>query len=113
MLCDVWKDRAELYKENMDCQQWKQNANQLEAWLTDREKLLGDDWRHVDTAEAAENHLREYDDFLVTLEAQGEKCEQVKRLTLLEQNYSKLRVKEAERVRVAEEEQKRRDTIKV
>ncbi|XGW05367.1 hypothetical protein V3C99_016045 [Haemonchus contortus] len=113
VLCEVWKDRNELYNENLDCQRWKQNAAQLELWLLERERLLGDDWRHIESVENAENHLRDFDDFLVTLDAQGDRCEMVKRLTLIEQNFSKLRKKEVERSRIAEEDQRRRDTIKV
>ncbi|CAD6193236.1 unnamed protein product [Caenorhabditis auriculariae] len=112
-LCDIWKDRAELYEENMDCQKWKQNATQLEGWLSERERLLGDDWRYVDSVDTADSQLREFDDFLVTLDAQNEKCEMVKRLTLIEQNFSRLRNKEVDRHRIAEEEQRRRETIKV
>lgn len=41
VLCEVWKDRNELYNENLDCQRWKQNAAQLEQWLLERERLLG------------------------------------------------------------------------
>ncbi|CAP39687.2 Protein CBR-SMA-1 [Caenorhabditis briggsae] len=113
MLCEIWKDRAELYEENMDVQKWKQNAEQLDSWLEERAGLLGDDWRMVDSVEMAESHLRDFDDFLVTLEAQNEKCEMVKRLTLVEQNFSRLRSKEIDRAKIAEEDQKRRDTIKI
>ncbi|KAK6758912.1 hypothetical protein RB195_016254 [Necator americanus] len=113
VLCEVWKDRYELYNENLDCQRWKQNAAQLEQWLLERERLLGDDWRHVDTVENAESQLRDFDDFLITLDAQADRCEMVKRLTLIEQSFSRLRKKEIERTRIAEEDQKRRDTIKV
>ncbi|ETN74189.1 hypothetical protein NECAME_13133 [Necator americanus] len=75
--------------------------------------ISGDDWRHVDTVENAESQLRDFDDFLVTLDAQADRCEMVKRLTLIEQSFSRLRKKEIERTRIAEEDQKRRDTIKV
>ncbi|PIO70965.1 spectrin repeat-containing domain protein [Teladorsagia circumcincta] len=95
VLCEVWKDRNELYNENLDCQRWKQNAAQLEQWLLERERLLGDDWRHIESVENAEANLRDFDDFLVTLDAQGDRCEMV------------------ERTRIAEEDQRRRDTIKV
>ncbi|KHJ95181.1 spectrin repeat-containing domain protein [Oesophagostomum dentatum] len=72
-----------------------------------------DDWRHIDTVENAETQIRDYDDFLITLDAQVDRCDMVKRLTLIEQNFSRLRKKEVERSRIAEEDQKRRDTIKV
>lgn len=41
VLCEVWKDRHELYTANMDLQQWKLNAQELEQWLIERERLLG------------------------------------------------------------------------
>ncbi|WKX88076.1 hypothetical protein Q1695_008025 [Nippostrongylus brasiliensis] len=69
VLCEVWKDRFELYNEYMDCQKWKQNAARLEQWLVERGRLLGDDWRHVESVENAEAHHRDFDDFLVTLDA--------------------------------------------
>uniref|UniRef100_A0A0K0DJQ5 PH domain-containing protein n=1 Tax=Angiostrongylus cantonensis TaxID=6313 RepID=A0A0K0DJQ5_ANGCA len=113
VLCEMWKDRHELYNENLDCQRWKLNAAQLEQWLLERERMLADDWRHIESVESAEAHLRDFDDFLVTLDTQVDRCEMVKRLTLIEQNLSRLIRKEVERSRIAEEDQKRRDTIKV
>ncbi|CAJ0961940.1 unnamed protein product, partial [Mesorhabditis belari] len=110
----VWKERHELYLENMDVQQWKANANALEQWMVERENLLGDDWRHIDSVATADEKLRDFDDFLVTVNAQGERCEGVRRMTLLEKNFSKQLQREAERVRVDQEEStRRRDTIKV
>ncbi|KAK6022938.1 spectrin repeat-containing domain protein, partial [Ostertagia ostertagi] len=67
-----------------------------------------DDWRHIESVENAEANLRDFDDFLVTLDAQGDRCEMVKRLTLIEQSFSRLRRKEVERSRIAEEDQRRR-----
>uniref|UniRef100_A0A1I7X9F8 PH domain-containing protein n=1 Tax=Heterorhabditis bacteriophora TaxID=37862 RepID=A0A1I7X9F8_HETBA len=75
--------------------------------------FVENDWRLVDSVDAAENQLRDFNDFLVTLDAQSERCENIKALTLIEQNFSRLRKKEVERTRIAEEEQKRRDTIKI
>lgn len=50
--------------------------------------VLGDDWRHIDSVATADERLRDFDDFLVTVDAQGERCEGVKRMTLLEKNFS-------------------------
>ncbi|VDL86070.1 unnamed protein product [Nippostrongylus brasiliensis] len=49
---------------------------------------LGDDWRHVESVENAEAHHRDFDDFLVTLDAQVDCCDTVKRLTLIEQSFN-------------------------
>lgn len=113
VLSEVWNDRRELYEENMDCQQWKANASQLESWLLEKERVLGDDYKMIDSVDAADAHLRQFDDFLVTLEALDDKCELVKKLTLIEKNFSELRKKEVDRVNVAQEESRRRDTIKI
>jgi hypothetical protein len=43
--------------------------------------------------------FRQFDDFLVTLQAQEDKFESLKKLTLLEQAYTNLRQKERERFR--------------
>ncbi|CAJ0573578.1 unnamed protein product, partial [Mesorhabditis spiculigera] len=109
----VWNERNELYVENMDVQQWKANANTLEQWMTERENLLGDDWKYVDSVATADERLRDFDDFLVTVDAQGERCEGVKRQTLLEKNFSRQLQREAERRLDQEETTRRRDTIKV
>uniref|UniRef100_A0A183UJC9 PH_9 domain-containing protein n=1 Tax=Toxocara canis TaxID=6265 RepID=A0A183UJC9_TOXCA len=58
-------------------------------------------------------YCRNFDDFLVTLEAQGEKFEALKRLTLLERAYSNQRKTEAERIRAEEEKNEpKKETIK-
>lgn len=43
------------------------------------------------------NFFRNFDDFLITLDAQEEKFDALRRLTLLEKAYSQQRKKEAER----------------
>lgn len=49
--------------------------------------FLGDDWHNADSVDTAEGQLRDFDDFLVTLDAQGDRCEMVKRLTAIEQKF--------------------------
>lgn len=51
----------------------------------------GEDWRLIDSVDEAETKLREFDDFLVTLDAQGEKRELVKRLTLIETKFAHIK----------------------
>uniref|UniRef100_F1KPH2 Spectrin beta chain n=1 Tax=Ascaris suum TaxID=6253 RepID=F1KPH2_ASCSU len=103
LLCDIWKERLALYEENLDVQKWKRDANVLDSWLNEKEELLSEEWRKVDSVDDADNRIRNFDDFLVTLEAQGEKFEGLKRLTLLERAYSMQRKTESERIRAEEE----------
>uniref|UniRef100_A0A914XIB6 Spectrin alpha chain n=1 Tax=Plectus sambesii TaxID=2011161 RepID=A0A914XIB6_9BILA len=112
ILREVWQDRKTLYDENLDAQMWKRDATVLEAWLLEREGLLGDDWRQAESVEAVDDLIRQFDDFLTTLHAQGEKFESLKKLTLLEQAFSNLRQKETERFRQDDDTRRERSKTK-
>lgn len=112
-LKEVWEERRVLYLRNQDAQIWKRDATALESWLVEREAWLGDDWKAVDSVPNLEDLIRHYDDFLVTLHAQGDKFEGLKKLTLLEQAWASQTEKEAERRKAEETKkaEKRKDTI--
>uniref|UniRef100_A0A915PUP8 Spectrin beta chain n=1 Tax=Setaria digitata TaxID=48799 RepID=A0A915PUP8_9BILA len=113
LLKDIWKERLVLYEENLDLQRWKRDAHVTDSWLTEKEDMLKEDWRKVEDVDDADNKIRNFDDFLITLEAQGEKFDSLKRLTLLEKAYSKQRKKETERIRTEKgKSESRRDSIK-
>ncbi|VBB25988.1 unnamed protein product, partial [Acanthocheilonema viteae] len=113
LLKDIWKERLVLYEENLDLQQWKRDAHITDAWLTEKEGMLKEDWRKVEDVDDADNKIRNFDDFLITLEAQGEKFDSLKRLTLLEKAYSKQRKKESERIQEEKgKSESRKETIK-
>ncbi|VDM96556.1 unnamed protein product [Thelazia callipaeda] len=113
LLKEIWKERLVLYEENLDLQLWKRDANITDSWLTEKEDMLKEDWRKVEDVDDATNKIRNFDDFLITLEAQGEKFDAIKRLTLLEKAYSKQRKKETERIRVEEvKDESRKESIK-
>uniref|UniRef100_A0A0N4T6E9 PH domain-containing protein n=1 Tax=Brugia pahangi TaxID=6280 RepID=A0A0N4T6E9_BRUPA len=113
LLKDIWKERLVLYEENLDLQQWKRDAHITDAWLTEKEDMLKEDWRKVEDVDDADNKIRNFDDFLITLEAQGEKFDSLKRLTLLEKAYSQQRKKESERIRAEKgKNESRNDSIK-
>ncbi|KAK0410555.1 hypothetical protein QR680_005192 [Steinernema hermaphroditum] len=95
-LNDVWEMRRRIYEENANAQLWKQEAALLERWLTDRENMLMEDWKTIDCVDTAEDHLRNFDDFLVTLEAQNDKFEALKRLTLIEKSFAEIRERESQ-----------------
>jgi hypothetical protein len=113
MLRDVWQDRKALYDENLDAQMWKRDASVLEAWLLEREGILGDDWRQADSVEVVDDLIRQFDDFLTTLHAQGDKFESLKKLTLIEQAFSNLRHKETDRFRQDDEQKREKQKTKV
>ncbi|EJD74610.1 beta chain spectrin [Loa loa] len=113
LLKDIWKERLVLYEENLDLQQWKRDAHITDVWLTEKEDMLKEDWRKVEDVDDADNKIRNFDDFLITLEAQGEKFDSLKRLTLLEKAYSKQRKKESERIRAEKgTSESRKESIK-
>lgn len=93
---DIWRHRQEVYDENYDVQKWLNTASKLEKWLAEREGLLNEDWHSVENAETVEEMIRQFDDFLATLEAQGQNFESLKRLTKLEQNWTNMRAREEE-----------------
>uniref|UniRef100_A0A5S6R1A2 Spectrin beta chain n=1 Tax=Trichuris muris TaxID=70415 RepID=A0A5S6R1A2_TRIMR len=110
----VWEERNSLYAMNLDAQLWKRDAAALEVWLSEREVLLEDDWRRVESVSAVEEKIRQFDDFLTTLSAQDDKFEALKKLTLLEQAF-KNQIKREDDLRRQEEvtrEKMRKDKIK-
>lgn len=58
LLCDIWKERLALYEENLDVQKWKRDANVLDSWLNEKEELLSEEWRKVDSVDDADNRIR-------------------------------------------------------
>lgn len=59
--------------------------------------MLSSDWKQAAGVEAVEDMIRKYDDFLLTLHAQDDKFEQLKRLTLIEKDFGTQRVTEVDR----------------
>ncbi|MFH4980275.1 hypothetical protein AB6A40_006984 [Gnathostoma spinigerum] len=110
-LKSTWNERSALYQENHDLRLWQHDADKLDGWLTEKECMLSEEWRKVENVEDAESRIRNFDDFLITLDAQEPKFEALKRLTLLEKAFSAQRKTETERLDAAKEA-KRRETIK-
>ncbi|GMS78986.1 hypothetical protein PENTCL1PPCAC_1161 [Pristionchus entomophagus] len=111
LLGEIWAERHAIYEANLDVRKWQANATQLESWMIERESMLGEDWRLIESVDEAETKLREFDDFLVTLDAQGEKRELVKRLTLIETKFANIKKKEVERIKVEDDATKKREEV--
>uniref|UniRef100_A0A0N4ZQ51 Spectrin beta chain n=1 Tax=Parastrongyloides trichosuri TaxID=131310 RepID=A0A0N4ZQ51_PARTI len=94
-LLKVWQNHAEFYAQNMDLRQWLHEADMIEKWLNERQNQLTDEWCTVSSVEGAEKSIRNFDDFLVTLGSQEEKVEAIKRLTIVEKNYSHMKNRES------------------
>ncbi|XP_037069817.1 spectrin beta chain, non-erythrocytic 1-like [Pollicipes pollicipes] len=105
LLGQTWNDRNDIYNQSLDTQMFKRDAAQLESWLSSREPVLTDPAVGSSIGEV-EELIRRHDDFLKTIESQEDKFDALKRTTLLEEAFARMRRREEE-ARVAE--QKRRE----
>lgn len=81
-LLETWQRREEIYLQNMDALLFERDASQLESWLQSREKLLAHEELGSSIPEV-EELIRRHDDFAKTLDAQDQKAEALKRITLV------------------------------
>jgi hypothetical protein len=86
--------RERIYEENYDAQKWLHNASLLEKWLAERENNLTEDWRQAESVDQVEDLIREYEDFLATLDAQSPQFEALRRMTKLEDSWTRMRAHE-------------------
>ncbi|XP_037820524.1 spectrin beta chain, non-erythrocytic 5 isoform X3 [Lucilia sericata] len=82
------QQRKEIYELNLDTQMFLKDADILENWIVSREPLLKDT-KVGDSIPQVEDLLRRHSDFEKTVEAQEEKFQAIKRITLLEQRFRK------------------------
>ncbi|XP_076313686.1 LOW QUALITY PROTEIN: spectrin beta chain, non-erythrocytic 5-like [Tachypleus tridentatus] len=92
-LLDIWEKRQDLYELNLDTQKFKQDAEQLENWLQNREPILLDD-QFGDSISAVDELIRKHEDFEKTIDAQEEKLTALKRITKLEDAFQKQKANE-------------------
>ena len=78
-----WKDK-EPQNIFVVIQLFKKDMDQLETWLSYREVALQDE-ELGDSIDAVEDLLRKHEDFEKTVDAQGDKFNAIKRLTLVRQ----------------------------
>ncbi|KAF7638383.1 hypothetical protein Mgra_00002066, partial [Meloidogyne graminicola] len=92
----TWHRRQKIYEYNYDLQKWLTTASELENWLIEREKLLSLDWKGIiqDGLEAIEYQIKQFDSLLISLDAKGPHFEALKKLTLLEEHWQRLKSKE-------------------
>ena len=113
-LIEIWEARRNVYEMNFDVQQWLHQAAYLEKWLVEREGLLKEDWRTVDSVETVEDMIRQFEDFLVTLDAQKGQFDAVRRITKVEEQMATVRNREQEIINRRESvAENRRDTQQI
>ncbi|KAI6189412.1 Karst [Aphelenchoides bicaudatus] len=83
-----------VYEENFDAQKWLHNAAVLEKWLSERENLLTEDWRQAENVDQVEDLIRQYEDFLATLDAQSPQFDALRRMTKIEESWNRMRAHE-------------------
>ncbi|GFT80923.1 spectrin beta chain, non-erythrocytic 5 [Nephila pilipes] len=113
LLQSTWEKRQFIYEQNLDAQIFKKDAELLEAWLQSREPILYDK-QYGDSIANVEELIRRHEDFEKTIEAQEDKFLALKRITKIEEAFTKQ--KEEEELNKKEEaqrkEQERLDAIK-
>ncbi|KAK0173670.1 hypothetical protein PV328_006832 [Microctonus aethiopoides] len=117
ILTDTWEHRRIIYEQNLDTQMFKREAETLENWIISREPMLHDG-NFGETIPQVEDLLRKHEDFEKTIEAQEEKFEALKRITMLERAFQKqqeaeiaARQEEKERIERARIEERKRKEV--
>ncbi|XP_034944641.1 LOW QUALITY PROTEIN: spectrin beta chain, non-erythrocytic 5 [Chelonus insularis] len=117
VLMDTWEQRKLIYEQNLDTQIFKREAETLENWIISREPMLHDG-NLGETIPQVEDLIRKHDDFEKTIEAQEEKFEALKRVTMLELAFQKqqeaeqaARQAEKERIERARIEERKRKEV--
>ncbi|XP_044008912.1 spectrin beta chain, non-erythrocytic 5 isoform X1 [Aphidius gifuensis] len=117
ILTDTWEQRKFIYEQNLDTQMFKQEAETLENWIISREPMLNDG-KFGDTIPQVEDLIRKHEDFEKTIEAQEDKFESLKRITMLEQAFQKqqevelaARLAEKERIEKSRYEERKRKEV--
>ncbi|CAB0012674.1 unnamed protein product [Nesidiocoris tenuis] len=109
LLNDIWEKRKVIYELSLDTQLFLREASLLESWIISREPILSDE-KLGDSIAQVEELIRRHEDFEKTIEAQGEKFNALKRITLLEQAFNKQREAEAS-ARQAEKERMEKERV--
>ncbi|XP_024085304.1 spectrin alpha chain, non-erythrocytic 1 isoform X3 [Cimex lectularius] len=107
LLNETWERRKIIYDLSLDTQVFMKEANLLENWINAREPILHDE-KYGDSIAQVEELIRKHEDFEKTIEAQGDKFNALRRITLLEQAFHRQQeaeasARQAERERVEKE----------
>ncbi|CAG2101158.1 unnamed protein product [Medioppia subpectinata] len=92
-LIDIWNKRRVIFEHNLDAQQFKHDAQQLERWISSRENMITDP-NLGDSIADVEDLIRKHEDFEKAIIAQEEKLKSIQRLTLIEDDFRKQKQEE-------------------
>ncbi|KAK2588759.1 hypothetical protein KPH14_001641 [Odynerus spinipes] len=120
ILVDTWEQRRLIYEQNLDTQLFKRDAETLENWIVSREPMLNDG-KLGESIPQVEELIRKHEDFEKTIEAQEERFNALKRITMLEKAFQKqqeaeMAARQAERERIERariEERKRKEVQRI
>lgn len=94
LLESIWNKRDIIYKQNLDVQLFKREANVLENWLTVRENTLKES-KYGENIPQAEELIRKHRDFEEAIKAQEDKFSALKRMTMIEEAFMLQKKQEA------------------
>nr|WIM01459.1 non-erythrocytic spectrin beta chain [Limnephilus lunatus] len=103
LLQDTWSRRTTIYEQHLDTLLFKRDADTLDNWILNREPQLRDG-KLGENITQAEELIKKHEDFQKTVEAQQERFNALRRITLVEQAFGELRNREA----AARQEEKER-----
>ncbi|XP_043484059.1 spectrin alpha chain [Leptopilina heterotoma] len=120
VLKDIWQQRKLVYEENLDTEIFKRDAEILENWIVSREPMLHDGVLGESISQV-EELIRKHEDFEKTIQAQEDKFEALKRVTMLEKTFQRqlemeMAARQAEKERVERtrlEERKRKEVQRI
>ncbi|XP_031782461.2 spectrin beta chain, non-erythrocytic 1 isoform X3 [Nasonia vitripennis] len=120
ILEETWEQRKLIYEQNLDTQTFKRDAETLENWIASREPMLRDE-QYGESIPQVEELIMKHQDFEKTIEAQEEKFNAIKRITMLEKAFQKqleteMAARQAEKERVEKarlEERKRKEVQRI
>lgn len=102
-------NRRDIYELNLDTRIFLREASILESWIVSREVQLKDS-KLGDSIPQVEDLIRKHEDFEKTVDAQEDKFQALKRITMLEQLFKKQK-EEEEAAKRAEKERIERERI--
>ena len=112
-LIDIWNKRKVIYEHNLDAQQFRHDAQQLERWIASKEDLVSDP-NLGDSITDVEDLIRKHEDFEKAIIAQEDKLKAIQRFTLIEEHFrqQKLEEEQMKRAETVRREQERVQQLK-
>ncbi|XP_041968361.1 spectrin beta chain, non-erythrocytic 2 isoform X3 [Aricia agestis] len=108
LLGDVWRARADIYHRHLDALLFLRDADALDQWITDRVPLVRDG-KYGDSLAHTEELINRHRDLEETIDAQKDKFNALRRVTLIEKAFKdQKQEEEEERRRHAERQEAER-----